>query len=108
MKILDWLFGADQIRRIAELEGLMAAETKKNQDLTAEVVALQDEKKELMDWIMTQCGAPSLYGREPDRQTSPPTANQHESRMARTRSMREWVQSAEALEQEAFRGVPRG
>ena len=79
-------------RDLALTQGLLTVREAQIKDLQAEVIQLRDERKELMDWLLSINGAPSLYGGGAQRNEQPKPAS---NPVAQARNAREYARLAE-------------
>lgn len=100
-RLINWLFNLEALQELVKVKGLLEVEQAKVAYQKDQILALEDEKRELLEWVIANNGGPSLYGRQFEQPTPPQQASQHQQRLNTARTMRDWVRAAEQIESEA-------
>lgn len=88
----------DHFRKIAELEGKLAAAEALVMDQQAQIEILKSYQHEVTDWVLTSFGAPSLYGTKGEAPKAPAKPDPYAS----VRTPRDFQRVCDVLENEAF------
>lgn len=96
-------FKLKHLSELAENRGVISAQNREIQALKEQLVILESERRELLDFLLTANGAPALYNRSaPEVRPLAVTDPSPEQRLRRHAKARDWAAEAERLESEAF------